>query len=137
MKRSYWLLKSEPDVWSFTQQQQQGVETWDGVRNYQARNYLKAMNIGDWCFFYHSQSQRQIVGIVEVVSDYRPDPHDESGVFGLRDMRYQQWLPQPVTLTAVKSNPLLNGMALVRQSRLSVQPVTPEEWDYIMAMSQR
>lgn len=133
----YWLIKSEPSTWSWQQQVAKGIEPWDGVRNYQARNNLKAMDDGDLCFFYHSVKERCIVGIVEVSGEYRLDPTDPSGVFGLRDMKAVRALPAPVCLDHIKMVPLLNDMALLRQSRLSVQPVLPEEWAIILDLSER
>ncbi len=133
--KSFWLIKSEPETWSFTDQKRVEVEPWNGVRNYLARNNIKAMRIGDLCFFYHSVRERRIVGIVEVVSDYRIDPTDEKGVFGLRDMRYVQALENPVSLDQIKTEPRLKDMVLLKQSRLSVQPVEQHEWEIIMQLS--
>ncbi|MBA4249845.1 MAG: EVE domain-containing protein [Candidatus Puniceispirillum sp.] len=130
----YWLIKSEPDTWSIEQQEKNMIEPWDGVRNYQARNNIKAMEIGDLCFFYHSVSQRKIVGIVEVCSDYRLDPNDETMKFGLRDMKFIKKFSRGYSLDEVKTHPLLQDMALLKQSRLSVQPVTDVEWNVIMSL---
>lgn len=134
--QSYWLIKSEPSTWSWADQVTKGTEPWNGVRNYQARNNLKSMKIGDLCFFYHSVKERSIVGIVEVVSDYRLDPTDHDGVFGLVDVKTVRSLAKPVCLDQIKHVPGLQNMALLKQSRLSVQPVTAEEWQIILDLSE-
>ena len=131
---AYWLLKSEPGAWSWQQQVEAGVTHWDGVRNYQAVNNLKAMRVGDRAFFYHSGEARQIVGIVEVAREYYPDPNDASGRFGMVDVKTVAPLPRPVTLAEVKADPRLRDLALVRQSRLSVMPIDDEAWELICAM---
>jgi predicted RNA-binding protein with PUA-like domain len=133
--QSFWLIKSEPSTWSWADQVAKGTEPWEGVRNYQARNNLKAMKIGDLCFFYHSVKERSIVGIVEVASDYRLDPTDHDGVFGLVDVKTVRPLKKPIYLDQVKLVPALQEMALLKQSRLSVQPVTKEEWQVILQLS--
>lgn len=133
--KSYWLIKSEPETWSFEQQREKGIEPWNGVRNYQARNYLKAMSIGDLCFFYHSVKERRIVGIVEVISDYRLDETDDTHTFGLCDMKYVETFQIPVSLDDIKRDERLQDMVLLKQSRLSVQPVTPMEWKIIYSKS--
>lgn len=133
--QSYWLIKSEPSTWSWADQVAKGTEPWNGVRNYQARNNLKSMKIGDLCFFYHSVKERSIVGIVEVVSDYRLDPTDHDGVFGLVDVKTVRSLVKPVCLDQIKLVPALQNMALLKQSRLSVQPVTCEEWQIILDLA--
>ena len=127
----FWLVKSEPSSWSWQQQVEKGVESWNGVRNFQAARNLKAMRLGDQAFFYHSNEGKEVVGIVEVVREYYPDPTDESGRFGMVDVRAVNALPRPVSLAQIKADPKLKEMALVRLSRLSVQPVTSEEWDYL------
>ena len=127
----FWLVKSEPSSWSWQQHLKKGVEAWNGVRNFQASQNLKAMRLGDQAFFYHSNEGKEIVGILEVAQEYYPDPTDESGRFGMVDFRAVKPLARPVTLAQVKADPKLKEMALVRLSRLSVQPVTPEEWAYI------
>ena len=127
----YWLVKSEPFTWSWQQQVEKGVEHWDGVRNYQASNNMKAMKIGDQAFFYHSNKGLEIVGIVEVVKEYYPDPTDEKGRFGMVDFKAIKELTTPVTLKEIKANPALEEMALVKQSRLSVSPVREHEWQII------
>lgn len=128
---NYWLIKSEPYKWSWQQQCDKGVEHWDGVRNYQASNNMKAMRIGDRAFFYHSNEGKEIVGIVEVVKEYYPDHTDETGRFGMVDFKAIKSLTHPVTLKHIKAHPALEQMSLVRQGRLSVGPVTPQEWDII------
>ncbi len=129
--RQYWLMKSEPDAWSWEQQVKKGIESWNGVRNYQAANNMKSMNLGDLCFFYHSNEGREIVGIVEVAKLYYPDPTDETGRFGMVDVKTVMPLKTPVTLATMKAHPDLQNMALIRQSRLSVCPVAKDEWTII------
>ena len=130
-KMKFWLVKSEPASWSWQQHLKKGVEAWNGVRNFQAAANLKAMKLGDRAFFYHSNEGKEIVGILEVAREYYPDPTDESRRFGMVDFRAVEPLPRPVTLAQIKADAKLKDMALVRLSRLSVQPVTPEEWAYI------
>lgn len=130
----YWLVKSEPDVWSWDQHVKKSVEPWSGVRNYQASNNMKAMKIGDLAFFYHSNIGKEIVGIVEVVKEYYPDPTDEKGRFGMVDFKAVKPLKKPVTLETIKQTPTLKDMALLRQSRLSVSPVSKPEWANILKM---
>lgn len=127
---AYWLFKSEPDVFSWDMLTAKGDrgEVWDGVRNYLARNNMRAMKIGDRGFFYHSNEGKEIVGICEVIATVHPDPKDNSGTWECVDVRALVPLPSPVTLAAVKANPKLAGMALVTSMRLSVQPVKPDEW---------
>lgn len=127
---AYWLMKSEPATWSWTQQVEAGAKgtSWNGVRNHQAKQCLMAMKKGELAFFYHSNEDRAIVGVVEIIKTFYPDPTDESGKFGMVDVRAKQALPKPVALAAVKAEPKLAKMALVTHSRLSVQPVTDEEW---------
>lgn len=131
---AYWLVKSEPGAWSWQQQVAAGTTFWDGVRNAQANNHLKAMRVGDQAYFYHSGTERAIVGVVEVVRAYYPDPADASGRFGMVDVRTVAALPRPVTLTAVKAEAQLAHLALVRQSRLSVMPVDPPAWQILATM---
>ena len=131
---AYWLLKSEPGSWSWQQQVEAGTTHWDGVRNHQAINNLKAMRLGDRALFYHSGETREIVGIVEVTRPYYPDPRDASGRFGMVDVQTVGPLARPVTLAAVKADPRLQNLALVRQSRLSVMPIDDEAWEIIRAM---
>lgn len=128
---AYWLLKSEPGAWSWDDQAKAKTSNWDGVRNYQAANNLKAMRRGDFCFFYHSVNEKRIVGIVEVVGEYRPDPSDESGRFGMVAVTAVKPLATPVGLAEIKNDPKLNHLALVRQSRLSVMPVDDAAWHRI------
>ena len=128
---AYWLLKSEPGTWSWDDQVRDGTAEWDGVRNYQAANNLKAMKIGDRAFFYHSVNEKQVVGIVEVVREYYPDPSDESGRFGMVDFKAVKPMARPVTLAEIKDEPRLEGIALVRQSRLSVMPIEDDHWRLI------
>lgn len=131
---AYWLLKSEPFKFSWEMLTKVAYEPWDGVRNYQASNNLKAMKLGEQCFFYHSNEGKEIVGICEVVKEYYPDDTDASGRFGRVDVAASKPLLQPVSLKNIKANPALQNMALVRQSRLSVCPITPEEWQIVCAM---
>lgn len=133
----YWLFKSEPDTWSWADQVARGAagEEWHGVRNYQARNNMRAMRIGDRGFFYHSNIGKEIVGIVEVCALSHPDSTTEDPRWDCVDIRAVEPLPRPVTLEAVKAEPRLAGMALVKSSRLSVQPVTPEEWAVVLEMA--
>lgn len=131
----YWLVKSEPFKWSWDMHVKKGVQGWDGVRNYQASNNMKAMKIGDLAFFYHSNEGKEIVGIVEVVREYHPDPTDESGKFGMVAFKAMKPLKKPVTLAQIKEDPKLKDMALLKQSRLSVSPVKKTEWDYILKCS--
>ncbi len=131
-----WLVKSEPGTWSWDDQVKAKVTGWDGVRNHQAANNMKAMALGDLCFFYHSVNEKQIVGIVEVVKLYRPDPSDASGRFGMVDVKAVKPFVRPVTLAEIKAEPRLKDLALVRQSRLSVLPVSKEEWALICKMGQ-
>ena len=128
---THWLVKSEPSVWSWDNQVKAGTIHWDGVRNAMATINLKAMRKGDRIFFYHSNEGKEIVGIVELVREFYPDPKDASGKFGMVDLKAIGALPKPVSLSAVKADPKLAEMALVKYSRLSVQPVTDAEWRYV------
>ncbi len=132
----YWLFKSEPETWSWDQQKAKGAkgEPWSGVRNFTAAKNMREMKKGDRGFFYHSGKERRIVGIVEVIGEYRPDPTDESGKFGLVDVKAVTDLPAPVGLDEIKTQSGLNEMMLVKFSRLSVQPVSAAEWKMICAM---
>ncbi|MGB2492688.1 MAG: EVE domain-containing protein [Candidatus Puniceispirillum sp.] len=134
----YWLLKSEPSSWSWQNQLDRGEagEGWDGVRNHQASNNMKAMQIGDLAFFYHSVNEKQIVGIVEVCALYHPDPTDASGRFGMVTVKAVKSVTKPVTLASIKADERLQYMALVRQARLSVTPVTEPQWRIIMDMAE-
>ncbi|MBS3022719.1 MULTISPECIES: EVE domain-containing protein [Acidiphilium] len=131
---NYWLVKSEPDAFSWDQQVANGVEPWTGVRNHAARNNLKAMRVGDRAFFYHSNIGREIVGVVEVVREAYPDPTAESGDWVAVDMKAIAPMPHPVGLAAIKADLALADLALVRLSRLSVGPVSPEHWAHLCAM---
>jgi predicted RNA-binding protein with PUA-like domain len=131
---AYWLVKSEPDSFSWDQQVANGVEPWTGVRNHQAKQNLAAMRKGDRAFFYHSNTGKEIVGIVEVVREAYPDPTAESGDWVCVDMKAVGPLPRPVTLVEMKADPALAGMALVRYSRLSVGPVSDAEWAHILQL---
>ena len=134
---AHWLFKSEPSVWSFDMQVAAAAKgtSWNGVRNHAAKLNMMAMKLGDHGFFYHSNEGKEIVGIVEVIKLYYPDPTDETGKFGMVDIKAVRALRQPVTLEAVKAEPRLAKMALVAYSRLSVQPVTAEEWKIVLAMA--
>ena len=131
---AFWLMKSEPGAWSWDDQVSEGSAEWDGVRNYQAANNMKAMKLGDRAFFYHSVNEKRIVGIVEVVKEYYPDPSDASGRFGMVDVKALRPFEKPVTLAQIKAAPRLAELALVRQSRLSVLPVNDDEWKIICKM---
>ena len=127
----YWLVKSEPDAFSWEQQVANGVEPWTGVRNHTAKLNMMAMKKGDRAFFYHSNIGKEIVGVVEVAREAYPDPSAESGPWVCVDMKAVGPMPKPITLAAIKADPSLEGMALLRQSRLSVGPVTEAEWKYL------
>ena len=129
-----YLLKSEPDAFSWAQQQAVAAEPWTGVRNAQAAAVLTSMAVGDQAFFYHSNVGKEIVGIVEVVRAAYPDPTDETGRWACVDVRATEALARPVTLAAIKAEPRLEGMGLIRQSRLSCMAVSPEHWAVIRAM---
>ena len=126
----YWLLKSEPETWSWEMQKKKGAkgEPWSGVRNHTAKQNMMAMKKGDLGFFYHSGDEKAVVGIVEVIGEYRPDPTDEKGIFGLVIVKTVKDIPRPVTLAECKTNPKLKDMSLVTSFRLSVQPVRDAEW---------
>ena len=134
---SHWLIKTEPSTWSWQDQQRQTSTAWDGVRNYQAANNLKAMSVGDLCFFYHSVKDKKIMGIVSVSKLYYPDPSDETGRFGMVDVSYKESFLNPVSLETIKHHPMLQHLALVRQSRLSVMPIDQDSWDIILNLSQQ
>mgnify|MGYP001599433358 CR=1 FL=1 len=130
------MFKSEPGAWSWDQQLKRGAkgETWNGVRNYQANNNMKAMRKGDLGFFYHSVDEKRIVGIVEVIREHQPDPTDDSGRFGMVTVKAVKPLTQPVTLEQIKAEPRLKDLLLVRQSRLSVTPIDASAWALICKM---
>ena len=134
---SYWLLKSEPDVWSIDQQIKSGEKgsMWDGVRNYQAANNLRKMKKGDLCFFYHSNIGKEIVGIVRVIREAHPDPTDKSKKFVAVQVRFEKKLSQPVTLENIKKTKELKDLPLIKQSRLSVMPIDTKHWKIILNMS--
>ena len=132
---AYWLMKSEPDELSIKDLARLKQARWDGVRNYQANNNMKAMKRGDKGFFYHSVNEKKIVGIVEVVREHYPDHTDESGRFGMVDIKTAKPVANAVTLEDCKSNPKLENMVLVNNSRLSVQPVTAAEWKEVCRMA--
>ncbi len=132
---AYWLVKSEPGAWSWDDHVKDGVAEWDGVRNHQANNNMKAMKIGDRAFFYHSVNEKTVVGVLEVVKEHYPDPTDESGRFGMVDFKALMPVKTPVTLADIKAEPRLQDMALIRQSRLSVMPVSDQEWRIICGMA--
>ena len=130
-----WLFKSEPETWSWDAQMKKGTEPWNGVRNHQANNNMKAMKKGDRGFFYHSGEERQIVGVVEVAKEHYPDHTDATGKFGMVDVKAVMPVKTPVTLAAIKADPRLKDMLLVRHSRLSVSPVGEEHWKIICEMA--
>ena len=133
---AYWLLKSEPGTWSWEDQIKKGDEGegWDGVRNYQASNNMKKMEIGDLAFFYHSVSEKNIVGIVEIIEKYQPDPTDLSGRFGMVVVKALKSFNRHVSLSDIKSNQDLQDISLVKQSRLSVMPIVEKHWEIILKM---
>jgi len=137
MARSYFLMKSEPDVWSIEQQKKAGNKgaTWDGVRNYQATNNLKKMNKGDLCFFYHSNIGKEIVGIVEVIKTAFIDPTDKEKRFVAVQVKFKKTLNKPVSLKNIKKNSFLRNLPLIKQSRLSVMPIDTKSWNIILKMS--
>jgi len=132
---AHWLIKSEPSSWSWDNQVKAGEKgtNWNGVRNHQAKLNLMAMKVGEEAFFYHSNQGKEIVGVVEIIKPYYPDPTDPTGKFGMVDVRAKKALKRPVSLEAIKADPRLKDMALVKNSRLSVQPVGDAEWKIICA----
>ena len=135
---AYWLLKSEPETWSWDDQLKKGDEGegWDGVRNYQASNNMKKMEIGDLAFFYHSVNEKSIVGIVSIIEKYQDDPTDKTGRFGMVVVKAIKSFTKSVSLSEIKSNKKLQGISLIKQSRLSVMPITKEHWDIILEMGE-
>ncbi|MCI5053348.1 MAG: EVE domain-containing protein [Pelagibacteraceae bacterium] len=131
--KNYWLVKSEPNVWSIDQQKKSGSKgtVWDGVRNYQAANNLKTMKKGDLCFFYHSNIGKEIVGVVEVIKEHFIDPTDKEKRFVAVQLKFKQKLKSPVTLENIKQNKELSNLALIKQSRLSVMPIDSKSWKII------
>jgi len=136
MSKSYWLMKSEPNVWSIDQQKKEGVKgaTWDGVRNYQAANNLKKMKKGDLCFFYHSNIGKEIVGIVQVIKEAFIDPSDKKKKFVAVQVKYEKTIKKPVSLENIKKNNSLKHLSLIKQSRLSVMPIDLKSWKIICKM---
>lgn len=132
---AYWLLKSEPETYGWPRMVKDKRTKWDGVRNAQAANNMKAMKAGDQAFFYHSGEERAVVGIVEIAKTYYPDPSDESGRFGMVDVAAVKPLQKAVTLAEIKADPKLADLALVRQSRLSVMPIPADAWKRILSLS--
>ena len=134
---NYWLLKSEPNVWSIDQQKKSGLKgsMWDGVRNYQAANNLKKMKKGDLCFFYHSNIGKEIVGIVKVIKEAYPDPTDKLKKFVAVQVRFEEKLKTPVTLETIKKSKELKDLPLIKQTRLSVMPIDTKHWKIILNMS--
>ncbi|MBS7668434.1 MULTISPECIES: EVE domain-containing protein [Croceicoccus] len=137
MAKRYWLMKSEPDVYSWDDLVEEGEGTWDGVRNYRARNNLAAMKKGEKAFFYHSNKGLEIVGIVEISVDGITDPTDETGKWAAVKVKPVEKLKHPVTLKQVKAEPSLEEMELVKLMRLSVSEVMPDEWKKILSMSKK
>ena len=135
---AYWLLKSEPGTWSWDDQLKKGDEGegWDGVRNYQASNNMKKMEIGDLAFFYHSVNEKSIVGIVSIIEKYQDDSTDKTGRFGMVVVKAIKSFTKSVSLSEIKSNQNLQGILLIKQSRLSVMPITKEHWDIILEMGE-
>jgi predicted RNA-binding protein with PUA-like domain len=135
-ERNYWLVKSEPSAWSWDQMVAAGPEGtgWTGVRNHLAKQQMMAMKKGDLAFFYHSNIGKEVVGVVEVIATYHPDPTDSTSKFGMVDVRAVEPLKKPVTLEQIKADPRFADMALVKLTRLSVQPVSPEHWREIRAL---
>ena len=135
---AYWLLKSEPRTWSWDDQLKKGDEGegWDGVRNYQASNNMKKMEIGDLAFFYHSVNEKSIVGIVSIIEKYQDDPTDKTGRFGMVVVKAIKSFTKSVSLSEIRFNQKLQGISLIKQSRLSVMPITKEHWDIILEMGE-
>lgn len=130
-----WLVKSEPGAWSWDDQVRDGVTAWTGVRNYQASNFLKAMRLGDRCFFYHSVDEKRIVGVVEVVREAYPDPTSDDPRWVCPDLKAVAPVARPVTLAEIKADPRLAELPLIRQSRLSVMPIDDESWAIICGLA--
>jgi len=131
---AYWLVKSEPEVYSWEQFAKEKQTRWDGIRNYAARNHIKSMKKGETCFFYHSGKDTEIVGICTVAREAYPDPTSDDPAWFAVDLKALKKIPHPVSLDQIKKEKKLSGMALVRISRLSVQPVTDEEWNTVTKM---
>ena len=135
---AYWLMKTEAETFSWDMQKKRGAkgEPWSGVRNWQAARNMKTMKKGELAFFYHTGDEKRIVGIIEIIGEYRKDPTDETGKFGLVDVKAVKDVPRPVTLAEIKATPKLKDMILVKYSRLSVQPVSDAEWKLICQMGE-
>lgn len=131
---NYWLIKTEPNNWSWSDQKKYKTTMWDGVRNYQARNNLIAMKKNDYCFFYHSVKEKSIIGIVSVTKEHYPDPTDKTGKFVVVDIMIEKTLPKPVSLSNIKDEKKLSHIALVKQNRLSVMPIDFPSWKLICKM---
>ena len=133
---NYWLVKSEPSVWSFNDQKKSGSKgtVWDGVRNYQAANYLKQMKLGDLCFFYHSNEDKKIIGIVKIIKSAFIDPTDKENKFVAVKVAYYKDLIEPVSLADIKENKEISHLPLIKQSRLSVMPIDSKSWKIICKM---
>ena len=127
----YWLIKSEPNTWSWDDQIKEKITMWDGVRNYQARNNLMSMKVNDLCFFYHSVNEKKIVGIVSITKEHYTDPTDKTKKFVAVDVKTKKTLKNPITLKQIKKEKKLSHLALVKQSRLSVMPIDKISWDLI------
>jgi predicted RNA-binding protein with PUA-like domain len=134
---AHWLIKTEPSSWSWQQQVEAGEKGtfWSGVRNHLAKKHLKEMKVGDDAFFYHSGEEKAVVGIVEIIKAYYPDPSDKTGIFGMVDVKAVKPLAKPVRLADIKADPRLKDMVLVKSSRLSVQPVSDAEWRAVLSMA--
>ncbi len=131
----FWLVKDEPENWSWQQHAAAGVAPWDGVRNHQAANNLRAMRNGDRVFFYHSVTEKRLMGVLEVAREAYPDPTDPSGKWVCVDMKAREPVKHHVTLAAIKAEPRLKDLGLIRQSRLSIMPVTPQQWRILARMA--
>ena len=134
---NFWLMKSEPSTWSWQDQKTKKTTIWDGVRNYQARNFMKKMKINDLSFFYHSMVEKQIMGIVKIVKEYYPDPTDSTNKFVAVNVKYYKEFKRPVTLEQIKSEKILSKLLLVKQSRLSVMPIDSKSWKLICKISDK
>ena len=135
VKKKFWLLKSEPSTWSWDDQVREKTTMWDGIRNYQARNNLIKMKKGDLCFFYHSVSEKSIIGIVEVVKESYPDPTDKSGKFVVVDVKTKSKIKKAINLEMIKKTSGLENIPLLKQSRLSVMLISNKEWHIIIKLS--
>ena len=133
---NYWLMKSEPETWSWDDQIKAITTEWDGVRNYQARNNLKKMKKGDLCFFYHSGKERRIMGIVSVTKESYPDPTDKKSVFVMVNVKKHKTLNNPINLSEIKKNKKLQHLSLIKQSRLSVMPIDSKSWSIILKIKE-